>query len=474
MWPFSKREVKDNPVGGIISAWHVGQPVWTQRRYDKLADEGYVKNAIAYRCVKMISSSAATVPWVLKGKGDKEIKTHPLLDLLNNPAPGVGGHALLEAFYAYLMLAGNAYLIAARGNNRPPKELWPLRPDRMKIIPGKSGMPAAFEYTANGQTARFPADPVTGMSDVLHLKEFHPTDDWYGLSRLEAGAYGVDRHNAASKHNKALLDNGARPSGALVFSPIKGTNGVEQAAPQTVIQAAKDELDDKYGGPERAGKSFVFGGNVNWQEMGISPRDMDFAKGKDDAARDICTAFGVPHVLIVPGDSTYNNVREAKLELWEDTILPILDKTVDAFNAWLCPMFGDGLKLSCDLDEISALEPRREAKRTSVAAMLNLGVIDAEEARDALQYGPRPAGTLRLQRGDSMMLTALISGASANPGLLEPLYLYLQSVSLLSAKVTLAEFSASWDTGPTQAELRAAAGLPNDSVGVPNETIASQ
>jgi HK97 family phage portal protein len=139
----------------------------------------------------------------------------------------------------------------------------------------------------------------------------------------------------------------------------------------------------------------VFGGNVEWEEMGISPRDMDFAAGKEDAARDICTSYGVPHILIVPGQSTYNNVREAKLELWEDTILPLIDKAVDALDAWLTPQFGDGLKLGVDLDEISALEPRRESKRKSVVELLDKGVIDADEAREALQYEPRAAEAVK-------------------------------------------------------------------------------
>jgi HK97 family phage portal protein len=455
-WPFRRVARKENPVGPIIASAYLNRAVWTERRYEQLAEESYLRNAVAFKCTKLIATNAAMVPWLLSDKSGKEIETHPLLDLLSRPAPMVGGHALFEAYYAYLMLSGNSYLVGqALSGNRPPKELWNLRPDRTKVVPGPYGVPAAFEYEVNGQKKTFPTDPLTGAGDVLHVKEFHPINDWYGLGRVEPAAYGIDRHNAASAINKALMDNGARPSGALIFNPIKGANGSEQSAPTEVIQQAEADLRASHGGPEKAGVPFVFGGNVKWEEMGISPRDMDFAAGKEDAARDICTAFGVPHILIVPGQSTYNNVSEAKLELWEETILPLMDRTVDALNAWLTPRYGDGLRLGVDLDEVSALEPRRESKRKSTVDLLNAGIIDDTEARDALQYGPREKGAVK--KVDAQVLAALIVGASKDGAMAKPLFTYLQAVGLLDPSDTLNDFVSAWSSGAiTAADLVAA------------------
>lgn len=437
-WPFGRHEQKASAAGSVISAWHLGQPVWTPRDYLKLADEAYVKNAIAHRCTKMIASAAATAPWLLKD-GAKELDDHPLLDLLRRPAPMIGGHSLFEAVYAYLLLSGNTYLEAVGPDGRPPLELWALRPDRTTVIAGAHGLPAGYEYTANGQKLRWAVDPLTGAGPICHVKEFHPLNDWYGLSRVEPAAYGIDRHNAASAHNKALLDNGGRPSGALIFEPVE-VNGQTQSAPPDVIKAAQAELDKNHMGPGNAGRSFVFGGNVKWTEMSTSPKDMDFGQGKDDAARDICTSFGVPHILVVPGSATYNNVREAKLELWEDTILPLLDKVVDSLDAWLCPMFGDRLRLGVDLDAISALEPRRETKRKSTVDLLDRGVIDEEEAREALDYGPRKPGAVK--KIDAATLRALVESAKAGTAQLEPLYRYQISVGLLPTTTTLEDFMA--------------------------------
>lgn len=426
-------EAKASAAGPIISANVLGQPVWTPRRYDELAREAYIMNAVSYRCVRMIAGAAASTD-ILLHRADKEIDTHPLLDLLARPNPRDGGHALLEAFFIRLLLSGNGYLEAVGPREMgEPRELWSLRSDHMQVIAGPHGIPQAYRYSAGGRSRDWKVDPLTGQSDVLHVREFHPLDDWYGMSRVEAAAYGVDRHNAYSQHNKALLDNGARPSGALVFEPIPmGSGEGAVAAPESVIKAAEAELRERHMGGSNAGKPMVLGGKVSWQEMGLSPRDMDFMEGKDDAARDICLAYGVPFTLLVKGQSTYNNVSEAKLELYEDTVLPLLDRTLDAMNNWLCPRFGEDFRLVADRDSISALEPRRVARRASITDLLDKGVIDADEAREALQYGDRKDGAL--QKVEPQVITALLSAVETVG--MDPLLRYMRAVGLLDPKMT--------------------------------------
>ncbi len=372
-------------TGPGIAAWSVGQPVWTPRQYDRLADEGFIKNPIGFRCTKMIAEAAASVPFLLMDK-KAEVEDHKLLDLLDRPGPMIGGQAFFEAFFAYLLLEGSTYIEGvAPFDSRPPSELWTLRPDRMKVVPGSRGLPEAYTYDVNGQTIRWDVDQITGRGPIMHLREFHPLNDWYGLSRVEPAAYGIDQHNESSKHNKALLQNGARPSGALIFKPVMA-NGVAQSAPAPVIEAAEKRLEDRHAGSLNAGRPMVLGGNIDWQAMGLTPRDMDFAAGKADAARDICTSFGVPHILIVPGSSTFNNLAMARLQLYEETVLPVVGRAIDALNAWLTPRYGERLRLVADLDGVPALEPRRETKRKAAADLFKSGLIKRDEARAMLDY----------------------------------------------------------------------------------------
>lgn len=472
-----RREVKQSAAGPAISAFSVGRPVWTKRNYEGFAREAYGINAVAHRCVKLIAQSCASPPWLLSDRGGVEIEEHPLLDLLNKPNPMNGGAQFWEAFYAYLMLAGNSYIEHVQAKGKANPELWALRPDRMQIIPGQYGTPQAYRYEVNGRRIDWDVDPRTGRSDVLHVREFNPCDDWYGLSRVEPAAYGVDRHNAAAAHNKALLDNGARPSGALVFKPISaGTGEPSQSAPAEVLKAAEDRLQDRYGGPDNAGRPMVLGGNVEWEEMGLSPKDMDFGKNKDDAGRDIATSFGVPHILIVPGEATYNNLREARLWFWEDTVLPLINTGLDAMNAWLAPVYGDGLTIAVDLDDIPALEPRREAKRTSVTMLFDKGLLTSDEARAELDYEPWPEDAVG--KVDAPVLTAVIE--SIDKIGVEPAERYLQSTGLYPEGQTIADAVAALPdelTGMDNPEDVAAAMTPSGQAGdaaPPNDATPMQ
>src|SRR5690606_12000513 len=135
-----------------------GQPRFTPRQYESLADEGYRKNVVAYRAIRLVSQNAAAVPWIVrKGKGRQAhiLEDHDLALLLRRPNPMQGGAELFDAFYAFYLIAGNAYMEAVEPEGLPPRELWTLRPDRMRIIPGAGGVPAAYRYSVNGRNMDF-------------------------------------------------------------------------------------------------------------------------------------------------------------------------------------------------------------------------------------------------------------------------------------------------------------------------------
>ena len=274
------------------------RPVWTPRDYASLANEGFMQNAIVYRSVRMIAEAVASVPFLLYA-GEDEIAEHPLLRLVSRPNPFQTGPELIEAFIGHLLVSGNAYLEAV-GIDGEVREIHALRPDRMKIIPGADGWPEAWEYTVAGRSVRIHAEPVPGMRPILHLKQFHATNDHYGLSPLEAAASAIDLHNTASQWNKALLDNSARPSGALVYTARDGNMTAEQ------YERLKSELESGFQGSANAGRPLLLEGGLDWKSMSLSPKDMDFIEARHVAAREIALALGVPPMLLgIPGDNTY-------------------------------------------------------------------------------------------------------------------------------------------------------------------------
>ncbi len=340
-----------------------GQPVWMRREFTKFAEEGYKRNVIAHRCITMLATAAASVPWKLSERSargaTKFLETHPLLALLNHPNPLQGGTEFCEAVYTQRLIAGNAFIHAVGPGDAAPLELHVLRPDRVAIIPGQGGIPKAYRYTIDTRSVDILVDPMTGISRVLHLKTFHPLDDWYGMSPMEAAAYSIDQHNQCGAWNQALLQNGARPSGALM---VKSGDGQAGALTETQYTRLKSQLDEQFSGAINAGRPLLLEGGLEWKEMSLSPRDMDFIGIKHASARDVALAFGVPPQLLgIPGDNTFSNMQEARLALWEQTILPLLTSVTDALNNWLVPMFDGYLTLTLDSDAIPVLAAKRDA-----------------------------------------------------------------------------------------------------------------
>ncbi len=370
-------DIKASRTGAAIAVSLVGRPVWTPRDYGALAREGFQRNAVVHRCIRLVAEAAACLPLTLS-EGGRIAADHPLGILLARPNPRQGGAGFLEQVYGHLMVSGNAYVEVVTVDGAP-RELHALRPDRMRVVPGPNGWPAAYDYAVGTETVRFPI--TDDRSPILHLSLFHPTDDHYGLSPMEAAATALDIHNAAGAWNKALLDNAARPSGALVVAGASLT--------ETQFDRLKEELAHNYEGAGNAGRPMLLEGGLDWKPLSLSPRDMDFVEAKAAAAREIALAFGVPPLLLgLPGDNTHANYAEANRAFYRQTVIPLVRRTAEALAHWLGPAFGDTLVLEPDLDAVEALAEERESlwRRVSAAGFLN----DSEK-REAVGYGAEPA-----------------------------------------------------------------------------------
>ena len=348
-------ETKDSKVQRLIALTLSGRPQWTPRNYEALAREGFARNPVAYRCVRLIAEAAASVPLVVFEAGRRS-PNHPLMRLLERPNPEQGLPDLLEAFFGGLQTAGNGYLEAVQDDQGQPFELYALRSDRMKVVPGARGWPEAYDYSVGGRNVRLTRQ-ADGWMPVLHLKLLNPLSDYYGFSPLEAAAFAVDVHNASGAWNKALLDNAARPSGALVYG---GGEGGERLTEEP-FERLKAELTETHSGTAAAGRPLLLEGGLDWKPMSLSPADMDFIDGKHAAAREIALAFGVPPPLLgIPGDSTYANFKEANSAFWRHAVVPLTERLARALTGWLGAQFAN-VRIGCDLDAVPALAPEREA-----------------------------------------------------------------------------------------------------------------
>lgn len=360
-----------------------GQPVWSPRNYEAFSREAYSKNVVAYQCINRISEAVAAVRLGIY-RGETELNEHPLAALLRRPNPLQSYGDYVRTKVGFLLLAGNGYEERVTIGGKP-RELYQLRPDRVKIIPSSNGVPSGYEYSVNQQKVTFPMDPRTLACDVRHLKLFNPLHDWYGMSPIEAGAYAIDQNTEAMKHMQALLQNSARPSGALTVK-----DGQTLADEQ--FNRLKTQIEEQYSGSANAGRPMLLEGGLDWKQMGLSPTDMGIIETKYASARDIALAFGVPPLLLgIKGDNTFANYAEARLAFWEDTVLPLLEMILTDWNTWLAQPFG--VEVRADVDAIPAIAEKRLQLWKMADASTDLTI---NERRQIKGYGPVDGGDVVL------------------------------------------------------------------------------
>ena len=386
-----KTEEKQAP-SNMVGYFGVGSGDAKNYKYQDLAKEGYLKNAIVYRCVNEISKGAGAVDFMLKNN-DMMVEEHPLLDLLNRPNPLQSSSEFFNSLFGFLLLSGNAYILKVGSEVGSPRELHLLRPDRIQIKGGGKPIPDRYEYIVNGRVQNvFDVDQDTGSSEIKHIKLWNPLDDYYGCSPLQAAAEEVDQHNLSSKHNINLLNNGARPSGAVIFKP-KDDQGFAVNLTESQRQQLLTDLNNRFVGSGNAGRPMLLEGDFDWREMGLSPKDMDFINLKHMSATDIALCFGVPSQLVgVPDSQTYSNIAEARLALYEETIIPHLKLIQSDLNEWLVPMFSEELEFCYDIDGIPALAERKRKTYENITSAVNTGIMTRNEAREIIGLSPITGG----------------------------------------------------------------------------------
>ncbi len=371
-------ETKESAASKVMMI-NPGQPVWSPVNYEAFAREAYGTNVVAFQSINRIGDAVASVKLGIY-RGETELTDHPLARLLARPNPLQSYGDYMRAKVGYLMIAGNGYeerLMVGKDI----RELYQLRPDRMKIIPSTRGVPAAYEYTMGQNKVKWDVDPRTLACDLRHLKMFNPLSDWYGMSPVQPGAHAIDQNNEAMTWMQALLQNSARPSGALT---VKDGGSLSDEN----FNRLKAQIEEQYSGSNNAGRPMLLEGGLDWTQMGLSPTDMGIVEAKFASARDVALTFGVPPQLLgIPGDLTYANYAEARLAFWEDTALPLLDMILTDWNSWLGSVYN--VEIRADVDAIPAIAEKRLRMWQMADSSTDLTI---NERRALKGYGPIPGG----------------------------------------------------------------------------------
>lgn len=287
----------------------------------------YALSPWVYVAVNRIAEAAALVPLkvyqVVGGEERVEVDAHPLEKLLDTPNPFSSGFELIEATVGTLELTGNAFWFLAGDASGTPAEIWPLRPDRLRIVPDRERYIKGYLYEIDGQ--QIPLEAV----EVVHFKRWHPGNDYYGLSALSPARAAVTTDRAMSEWNRNTFGSGNGVPAGIV--------NIKDFVSDTDFERIKREWRLSYGSAQRR-TAFLRGGGMEWQNIGLNHTDMDFLQGRQANRDEILNIFGVP-VGLVSDNATEANAKVAERLFIERTLWPKLTRIAAKLTTAILPFY---------------------------------------------------------------------------------------------------------------------------------------
>lgn len=367
-------------VGAAVPTWSEGVPQYPRQPFYRYALEGYSSNEIVYTCVEELSTSAAEprlAAYVLNAKGKPEqVANHPIIDLFERPNPFMSRYQFVASLIMYRSVAGNAYVEKVRSASGAVVQLWPLRPDRMFVIPDKEKHIRGWEYRLGDQVYYLPAE------NVIQTKTRNPLDDWYGLPPIAVIAPRVDTDNFMRAFTGSFFRNAGVPAGLLNIT--KQVTALEK-------EAIKHRFNVATGGPGGWHSLLVLDnmGQVDYTPMGLPLGGQGIILpelDEIDEAR-LAMVFGVPLELIgarlsmLHGNRT--TMKEARATFWDETLAPQYQELASDLSLGLVsePWGADLDYIDFDLSTVRALREDEDSKHTRIRADLAAGYISIQEAR---------------------------------------------------------------------------------------------
>lgn len=409
----------------------------------------YSQHAWVYACVRAIAQAAASVPWRLWRTSDSGAREpadahEPLARLLRRVNPRHSFPELIEATLVSLELTGNAYWALERDGRGAVAEIWPMRPDRVKIIPGRHFV-EGYIYEANAAKVAF------GPHEVVHFRYFSPADDFYGLSPLAAAADSIATDLFAVAYNQGFFRRGARPEGII-------TSQVELSEDE--LKRLRAQFEELYAGVEKAHRVMILGADLEWKTLGLPPADAQFLDQRRLSREEICAVFGVPPAVV--GIYEYANYANAQLQrklFWGETILPKLRRIAGTINEQLTPHFSPALEFEFETSAVPALQEDSQERAQVAATVVQRGIMTINEVRERL-YGLPPVswGDTWWAPGSLIRADAPEAGQAPPPAPAQATLALFGGRHPLAAGLPLPEPEAA--RASTQPALQASAALP--------------
>lgn len=315
---------------------------------------GWDRNELVFACITERATSVpqgTLRPYDALGRRGEPLQAHPLRRLLANPNPLISEYDLFELLILHLDLAGNAFWEKVRDRAGNVVELWPLRPDKIRMVRSKRDV--SYRYVVAGGSRSVPVD-------VVHFRYTNPADPLVGCPPMASALRAVSLDNEATDFVKTLLQNHAIPGVIVKMADIG------EVLDDAVTERLKAKWEQSYGGRNRGKPAFLQTG-MDVQELGLNLKDLEFPDLRDVSETRICSVFRVPPMVVGAKvgleHSTFSNMKEARRAMWEGAILNLQRRIRDTIAAQLLPDLSVGsgtrgfrqVSLRWDNSEVDAL-----------------------------------------------------------------------------------------------------------------------
>ncbi len=375
---FLKNRIKTYVTGfnSVLFSENAYQP--TNRDYL----DSYENCHLVFTCAKKIGEAIGNVKrtfYQIKGSYGKEVidelNDHAILDLLDQPNKFMTGFEMFKGISIDLDLMGNSYIYKAKSDEGKTIELWPLRPDWVKILPDEKEIIKGYEYRVPGAKVQtYPFD------DVIHIKELNPKSSFYGLPTVKPAMEVIRSLVYAIRWNMNFFYNSARPD-FVIFTKSR--------MQEKDREEFKKAWQTQFGGLEKSHRfGLLWGEDTKIERLTQTMRDMEFSKLTEMATTQILAAFGVPKSIV---GMMGMNRAEAEAQIYtflSETVEPRYKMINEKLNEFLVSEYGDTFYL----DYVDPTPENRDAmiKEYEMALKNNWMVIN--EVRDKEGLPPLDGG----------------------------------------------------------------------------------
>jgi len=348
---------------------------WTSAKYG----EYYATSAAVYAAVRTRADAVGRpelrVEQHVDSGGESTWQTventHPLQRLIDHPNNSWSRAELVRAIESNLLLWGSAYLGIEKDESGVVSELWPLRPDRMRVMPDVRKYVRGFVYEHAGERVAYLPE------EMVWFKQFNPLEDFAGLSAVAPARLSVDMGFEAQRFNRNFFANSATPSDLAITS--------DETPTDDEVSEFYSRWDSRFKGSSKAHRPILLGRGMDAKRLGLSQRDMEFAKALEWSVEEVSRSFGVPTEFLGElENATLSNVSTFERFLWRNTIVPELKLIEDCLNRSLIPAFGlspQEYRFKFDVSSVEALNDSEDSRVAREVSLVNAGVMTPNEVR---------------------------------------------------------------------------------------------